>query len=78
MKKLFCLALAAVMAFAMVACASGTPSSNSTAAPASGGEASAPQETGSDVNWPTGNVMIYVPGQAGANMDIKARLVASI
>ena len=76
MKKLFCLALAAVMAFAMVACASGTPSSNSTAAPASGSEASAPQETGSDVNWPTGNVMIYVPGQAGANMDIKARLVA--
>ncbi len=26
--------------------------------------------------WPTGTVSIFVPGQAGANLDIKARLVA--
>lgn len=29
-----------------------------------------------EVKWPTGNVTIFVPGKAGANMDVKARLVA--
>ncbi len=29
-----------------------------------------------EVNWPTGTVSIFVPGKAGANLDIKARLVA--
>lgn len=72
-KKLFCLALAAVMSLSVAACSSGTPAGGTpenSAAPAGSPAA------GDEVNWPTGNVMIYVPGQAGANMDIKARLVA--
>lgn len=33
-------------------------------------------EAGGEVNWPTGTVTIFVPGKAGANLDVKARLVA--
>ena len=33
-------------------------------------------KTAATNDWPTGTVSIFVPGQAGANLDIKARLVA--
>lgn len=70
-KRLFCLALAAVIGLSAAACSSNSPTGNPE-------DSSAPAESpaaAGEVNWPTGNVTIFVPGQAGANMDIKARLV---
>lgn len=79
MRKLVAGLLSAAMVFSLTACSSKAPAeSTGAAAPAASAssEETTAQESGNDVNWPTGNVMIYVPGQAGANMDIKARLVA--
>lgn len=71
MKKLFSLALAAVMMLSLAACgangAASAGSASSAASAASGGSAT------SDVNWPTGTVSVYCPYAAGGDTDTYCR-----
>lgn len=74
MKKLFSATLAIAMSLSLAACAPNTPADDPADSSPQGSASSVENHT-SETNWPTGNVTIFVPGQAGANMDIKARMV---
>lgn len=76
MKKLLAMLTAAVLCLSLVAC--GNPTSSNSSAP--GGNSDAPggnTASGSSKSaWPSGDVTIYVPANAGGGTDTLARLYA--